>query len=182
MKRWMRLHVVLVVMTLVGVTARDALAASKTVGDIAFTAPARWEETAVTSSMRKAQFRVPRATGDAGDAELAVFYFGVGQGGSVEDNVKRWAGQFSDPSGRPVTPISSRRELNSVTVTLVQMSGTYASGMPMGPMAPKLGYGLLGAIVEGSQGPVFFKLIGPQVTIQQAHSEFDELVASFATE
>ena len=31
----------------------------------------------------------------AGDAETVVFYFGPGQGGGVESNIARWAGQFT---------------------------------------------------------------------------------------
>src|SRR5262245_50726457 len=50
------------------------------------------------NTMRKAQYSLPRADGDSEDASLIVHYFG-GQGGSREDNLRRWAGQFEQPDG-----------------------------------------------------------------------------------
>src|SRR3954469_19341734 len=47
------------------------------------------------SPMRKASFEVPHAKEDKEDGELAVFYFGPGQGGSIDANVDRWVKQFS---------------------------------------------------------------------------------------
>ena len=67
-----------------------------------FEAPSTWISETPSSSMRLAQYRLPGLEGDPEDAELAVFYFG-GQGGSVQANVDRWIGQFSNPDGSPVT-------------------------------------------------------------------------------
>src|SRR5579872_5008458 len=50
-------------------------------------APADWAAVETNSPMRKAQLKV-------GDAELTVFYFGKGQGGSVEQNLERWKKMF----------------------------------------------------------------------------------------
>ncbi len=179
MKRLMICSLALVA-SMLGVGVLEA--ATKSVGGVAFTAPERWGETQPSSMMRKAQFRVPRASGDAEDGELAVFYFGPGQGGSIDDNVQRWAGQFTDASGQPATPTTTTRQVNGASVTVVRAEGTYASGLPMGSSTPKPNYAMLGAIVSGSEAPVFFKLVGPRATIDQAVPEFDALVASFAVE
>ena len=45
-------------------------------GTLTFTKPAAWTERAPASSMRVAEFVVPRAPGDAEDGELIVYYFG----------------------------------------------------------------------------------------------------------
>ena len=55
-----------------------------------------------TRPMRAATYRIPAAKGDTEGAELAVFYFGQGQGGAVDANVKRWVGQFQTADGKPV--------------------------------------------------------------------------------
>ena len=56
--------------------------------------PSAWKLSPRKSPMRKATYIVPRKGGDPEDGELAVFYFGPGQGGSVDANVDRWVKQF----------------------------------------------------------------------------------------
>ena len=71
--------------------------AERSLGDLAANVPEGWVEEEPASSMRLAQYRLP---GDgAGDAVLAVFHFGSNQGGSVDANIDRWYGQFSQPDG-----------------------------------------------------------------------------------
>jgi hypothetical protein len=48
----------------------------------------------------------------------------------------------------------------------------------MAPTGKKENFRLLGAIVEGPQGSVFFKLTGPASTIAAAEQEFDALIGS----
>ena len=42
--------------------------------------------------------------------------------------------------------------------------------------APKPGWALLGAIIEGPAGRVFFKLTGPQKTVDGSAREFDDML------
>jgi len=58
-------------------------------GGIQWTVPSRWTSGA-GSSMRVATYSVPGPK-SASAGECAVFFFGAGQGGSVDDNVARWA-------------------------------------------------------------------------------------------
>jgi hypothetical protein len=152
-----------------------------------WTAPEGWIAEAVTSPMRRAQYRLARAEGDAEDAECIVHYFGPGQGGMVEANVSRWLSQLAQPDGRATADVAKveKRAVNGVTVTVVEASGTYAPGA-MGPMQtapePKAGWALVGAIVETPSGPWFFKLTGPQKTAQKWRASFDALVASLQPE
>ncbi len=145
-----------------------------TAGGIEWKVPAGWTAGS-GSSMRVATYTIPAAKGaDAG--ECAVFFFGAGQGGSVDANVERWSRQFE---GTP-KPQRTSTTAAGLPVTRVQLAGTYLA--PGGPMmqstGKKTGYRLLGAIVEAPQGEVFFKLTGPAQTVAAALPTFDALIAS----
>jgi hypothetical protein len=127
--------------------------------------------------MRKATYRVPRASGDKEDGELAVFYFGPGQGGTVEANVQRWIAQFAGvPSGGVKRADRSAHGLRQHTVEIEK--GSFSSGMPGGPTKVKEGFGLLGGIVESPSGPYFFKLTGPSATVKASRETFLKLLDS----
>ena len=67
-------------------------------------------------------------------------------------------------------------------MTTVDVSGAYTGmGGPTaqpGPAVP--GYRLLGAIVEGPQGSIFFKFTGPAKTVAANQAAFDKMLASLA--
>ena len=125
--------------------------------------------------MRAASYTIPAVPGaEAGGC--GVFYFGNGQGGGVDENLARWAGQFEGGSA----PRKSERTVNGLKVHLIGVSGTYLA--PSGPMmqsqGKKPGWSLSGAIVEGPKGLVFFKCVGPSATIQKAQPDIEELLKS----
>lgn len=130
--------------------------------------------------MRAAEYALPAVNGEA--PVLAVFFFGPGQGGSVEDNLKRWVSQFTQPDGRDSNAVAKRgeRQVNGMKVTTIDLTGVFAGMSPMqqAPSAPKPDQRLLGAIVEGPEGPVFFKLTGAATALGSAQSAFDELIQS----
>jgi len=131
--------------------------------------------------MRAATYRVPAAAGDQEDGECAVFYFGPGQGGGVEDNLRRWIGQFEPPDGKPSAPAAQSRKqtINGLPITTIDLSGAYTGAAgPRGPKVAKPGYRLLGGIVEGPQGAVFFKFTGPAKTVAAARPDFQKLLGS----
>ena len=76
-------------------------------GGLLFTAPDGWQKVATASSMRVAQYSLPRADGDAEDAELVLYYFGGG-GGGVDANIERWLGQVQQPDGRPTSAVAKK--------------------------------------------------------------------------
>jgi hypothetical protein len=147
------------------------------VAGVAWEVPARWSS-AGDRPMRVATYAIPASAGDAEGAECGVFYFGADQGGAVNDNISRWVDQF-EAAGAPER---SSRDVNGMQVTSVHVAGTYLA--PSGPMMQSAGrksnYKLLGAIVEGPQGSVFFKLTGPARTVDAARAEFEGLIASLA--
>ena len=134
--------------------------------------------------MRAATYAVAATGGDTADAECAVYFFGAGQGGSVEANLDRWKSQFVAPGGKPATATVAKRSSRGLTMTTIDTSGDY-SGMG-GPMAQATravpGYRLLGAIVEGPGGNVFVKFTGPSKTIAANQQKFEQLIASFQPE
>jgi hypothetical protein len=153
---------------------RTTEAAVAEAGGVEWTVPSRWK-TGSGSAMRVATYVVPAAKG-AEAGECAVFFFGPGQGGSVDANVERWGKQFE---GAP-TPQTSASTVEGMRVTRARVDGVYLA--PGGPMmqsqGKRPGYRLLGAIVEAPGGNVFFKLTGPAATVGAAEHDFDALVAS----
>ncbi|HLK36326.1 MAG TPA: hypothetical protein VKU41_06205 [Polyangiaceae bacterium] len=140
--------------------------------------PAGWRRVAPTSPMRRAEYAVPRVGSDEEDADCAVFMFGPGQGGGVNDNVERWTRQFD-----PVTsPADQRtREVAGMAVTRVEVAGTYHAMQMPGAAAPPLKASpqrLVGAIVQAPSGLWFFKMVGPDATVKAHAAELDRLVDS----
>jgi hypothetical protein len=132
---------------------------------VEWTVPAGWEVVSTNTGMRLATYRI------GPQAEMSV----VRAGGSTDANIERWLGQF-DEAGLETR---ATREVRGLKVTIVEVSGTYlGSGMGTALPAPQQGYALLGAIVETSGSPYFFKLVGPEAAVKAARARFDELVAS----
>ena len=140
--------------------------------------PAGWTEEAPSSSMRRAQYRIP---GSAGAAECVVFYFGPGQGGEAKANAERWGSQFHRAEGGPIGDALKTREtkVGDIPVLLVEVTGTYAGGMGSGPTgAERPNYMLLGAIAKGPDANWFFRATGPRATLEAQRAAFDSLVRS----
>ena len=163
-----------------------ALLAAQSGPDIKWTVPPSWASQGERSSMRLATYQIRPAPGDQESGECGVYYFGQGQGGSVEANVDRWVGQFQQADGKSSKDAAKveKRTIHDLKVTTVDVSGPY-SGMggpraPEGP--PKQGYRLLGAIVEGPQGSVFFKFTGPAKTVGENQSNFERMISSLRTQ
>lgn len=152
-------------------------------GPLIWDLPAGWTEVAPSSNIRLAQYTVP---GSGGDGECVVFYFGPGQGGDPLANAQRWAGQFSQPDDSPSLDKMTMRELDggALGLTLVEVTGTYNGGMTMGPTSPtpEPGWMLLGGIAAGPDAPWFFKLTGPQATLEENKDAFVGMLHSIRQE
>jgi hypothetical protein len=153
------------------------------VAGLRWTPPAGWKNEGARP-MRAATYNVAPAAGDQAGAECVVYFFGEGQGGSVDANIERWKGQFRTPDGKPAAAQIAKRTSHGLTITTIDTSGEY-SGMA-GPAAREQpavsGYRLLGAIVEGPRGNVFVKFTGPAKTMAANQKQFEQLVASFQRE
>jgi hypothetical protein len=155
----------------------SSLALADTAGGVTWTPPADWKAEPARP-MRVATYKLAAAASDPEPAELAIFFFGAGQGGTVEDNIKRWAGQFE--GGKPAT--TKKTKIGGLDVTRVELAGTFASSSmgPGGPSAPtkKPGFLLLGAIIEGGEGPIFWKLVGPKKTVEAHRKQLDKVLST----
>ena len=156
---------------------------AESVAGLKWTAPTGWK-TEEARPMRAATYTVPAAAGDTGTAECVVYFFGSGQGGSVDANLDRWKGQLVGPDGKPAAAKIARRTIHNLPVTTIDSAGDY-TGMG-GPMAMsksvQKNYRLLGAIIEGPGGNVFIKFTGPAKTIAARQTEFGQLLNSFDKE
>jgi hypothetical protein len=154
--------------------AAMCLAADSGAG-VRWTMPAGWKAEA-QRPMRLATYSV------APGAECGVYFFGAGQGGSVDANLDRWIGQFLQADGKPskAAAKTAKRTIHGSPVTTVDVSGAYTGmGGPTAQDAPAMpGYRLLGAIVEAPQGSIFFKFTGPAQTVAANHEAFDKMLES----
>lgn len=151
-----------------------------TIADGAFTleAPAGWERVQPKSGLVETEFAIPAVKGE-GPGRMTV----MGAGGSLEANIDRWVGQFTQPDGSATKDKASRKKLTiaGCTVTLVDISGTFKD-MPGGPFAggkavDRPGHRMLAAIVETpSRGNYFLKLTGPAATIEGEADGFRKMV------
>jgi hypothetical protein len=148
-----------------------------------FTVPPGWIEEERTSSMRVAQYRLPRAEGDTENGSVVLYYFGPGQGGSTAANIERWVGQMKQADGGSSKTVAREEqfEVNGLKVSMVDVAGTYvAETTPgSGTFENKPGYRLQAAVVETPNGPYFLKLIGPEKTVTRWNESFLAFVKSF---
>ncbi len=156
------------------------------IAGITWSAPEGWAA-GKKSPMRAASYLIPPTKGDVEPAECAVFFFGPGEGGSVEANLTRWKGQFkrevdgkAAEDGSSPEATTTKRAFGDVNVTLLRMEGVFLwKPMPMAPNAvEKPGYAMVGAVVEAPEGPVFFKLTGPRATVAAAEGELSRVLAT----
>lgn len=134
-------------------------------------APSRWQLVPNPSTMRLATYRVPRAPGDATDAELLI----TRAGGSADANADRWIHQF-DEAGQK-TAKRTMRAVGLGEVAMVEVQGTYSGGMGQEGSSQR-GWALLGAIASTPGMPYFFKLTGPEKSVRAARREFETLIDS----
>lgn len=177
----MRKTTVLVLIVFFSVVNLRCVAASQK-RELKFTVPAGWVEEQRTSSMRVAQYKLPKAMGDADDASLVLYYFGENQGGSTAANIERWISQMQQPDGSGGKDAKQEQlEANGLKITAVDVSGTYvAETAPgSGSFLNKPGYRMRAAVVETPKGNYFVKLVGPEKTVAQWNESFLSYLKSF---
>ena len=152
-------------------------------GELRFKAPDGWTVEKPSSSMRAAQYKLPKVEGDKEDASLVLYYFGSNQGGTAQANIDRWIGQMQQPDGSSSKDKAKTENLtiNGLKVTTVDVTGTYTA-----EMAPGSGsfhnddnYRLRAAVIETPKGNYFVKLAGPAKTIARWEQSYTEYLKSF---
>ncbi len=146
---------------------------------VSWTRPAGWTAQG-QRPMRAATYSIPPEFGEKSGAECGVYFFGTGQGGSVDDNIARWKGQFTQ-HGAPAPAKVATRTVHGIAMTTIDVSGEYSGlGGPLSDGTNRVdGYRLLGAIVSAPNGNIFIKCTGPLKTMSVNQPKFEQLLASF---
>lgn len=141
--------------------------------------PDSWRSIPPTNPMRVAQFVTPAAS-NGEPAEMLVFFFAAGRGGSQEDNIGRWKSQFAAPGGGPVEPKVSQAKVGEMAVTRVELAGSYSRGVGMGAAGEvKPDQVLLAAIVTTpTRGNLTLHFYGGRDAVNQHRAAFEAVVAS----
>jgi hypothetical protein len=164
-------------MSLIGTVGLAAVAPA-----LKFDVPAGWVTKPPASSMRVAEFALPKVAGDAEDAAVGVFFFG-GQGGSVQANLDRWISQMTQPDGRSSKEAAKTATLQTqsgLKVTVIDLPGTYVAELAPGSTERfnKPGFHLRAAVVETSEGNYFVKVTGPAKTVAKWRDSIDAFLKS----
>src|SRR5262249_38014922 len=129
----------------------------------------------------------PHVGNDKDDAQVEVYYFGTGNLGDVEKNFKSWFDQFDGDVGASAKRDKFDTRTKLFHVEVVDTKGTYKVSLspPVGPKKKspvqmvKDGYRLLAAAVQTpDRGNWFFKLTGPDETVQASRTAFRSMLES----
>lgn len=142
---------------------------------VKLTAPDKWVKKEPRSKIIAYEFAAPAAKGDSADGRFTV----MAAGGSIEDNINRWIGQFSQPDGKNTKDRTkiSKKTISGVEVHLVDIAGTYKD--QPGPFAPGVDrekYRMLAAILVAKEGQFFFKFYGPEQTVADHEKAFSSMI------
>jgi len=152
------------------------------IGGLKSTPPANWKDKATTSQLQVKAFTLPGTEGGKDDATLTVYFF-QGQGGGVEENVKRWKGMFQPPAGKNIDDVAKTEELTvgGAKVTVLDVSGTYLfKARPMDTQAePRPDHRMLAVFFPTAKGPYYMRLVGPAKTVAAHEKGFLEWLKNF---
>lgn len=150
-------------------------------GKIVLKAAPGWQRKKPQTNIIDHEFAIPKAAGDPADGRLTV----MGAGGSIEDNIQRWIGQFSQPDGSSTKERTTIKKLDVAgqEVHWVDISGTFKDQRgPFAPAVEREGYRMLSAIlVTKGGGNYFIKFYGPQKTVAENEQAFREMIESLQT-
>jgi hypothetical protein len=140
--------------------------ATRSVGDLTWTAPGAWKPKP-NSSMRRGSFDVGEGTGPL--ADLAITAFPGTVGGDLA-NVNRWRGQIDLP---PITEAELGAALQPVSAGGLAIKVADLTGGPAdNPQR------MLGAMVPYNGATWFFKLTGPAAIVAAEKPRFLEFLAT----
>jgi hypothetical protein len=181
---WRCLFLVVAAAGLVQATARaeDAKKEAQVVaiGEGAFEMPVAdgWVRKEPKVRIIEHEFEVPPAAGDEKPGRVTI----MGAGGSIDDNIARWAGQFSQPDGSETGDKLKTRKATVAgqDVTFVDIRGTYedkAGPFVPGPGVKRENYRMLAAIISTKKaGNYFVKFYGPENTITGQEANFMKMI------
>ncbi len=145
-------------------------------GKFELTAPKTWVRKQPRTRIVEQEFAIPAAEGDKIDGRLTV----MGAGGSIEANIDRWFGQFSQPDGSSTRERAKIKQIKVAgqDVHLVEISGNFRDQRgPAAPAVERPNFRMLAAIIStNGNGNYFVKLYGPNQTIAENERAFVEMI------
>jgi hypothetical protein len=162
------------------VSSASAAPTTPAVAPLLWDAPGSWTKLPVPpSGAKKAAYRIEKVGNDKEEAEMNVFFLGTGSKGDPAGVLKEWFGQFDGDAA--ATARREQLDVKGFQVEAVEVAGTFKIGLTppaRGHKQPpvqmvKNNWRLHGAIVKTTdRGNWFFKLTGPDETVQSARSAF----------
>ena len=147
-------------------------------GKLNFTAPKEWVKKMPRTRIVEVEYEIKSAEGDEQPGRLTV----MGAGGSIEDNITRWMGQFEQPDGKSTKEVSKveKVSIGGQEVHMVDISGNFDDKPgPFVPGVKRENYRMLAAIVVSKDaGQYFLKFYGPKKTVGENEKQFKSLVES----
>lgn len=147
-------------------------------GRFTLTAPESWKKEKPRSRIIEHEFSVPAAEGDELPGRMTI----MAAGGSVDDNIKRWYGQFKQADGSSTADAAKteKKEIAGIEVHIVDISGTFMDRpSPMAEGVERENYRMLGAILVGDKiGQQFIKFYAPAKTVEENEKAFSEMIES----
>jgi len=140
--------------------------------------PAEWKEEKPSNSMRLTQFKLPKAEGDAADAELAFFSF-PGGSGTLKQNLDRQVAKFAD-EGR--TDKAEKVKVGDIEATYQDVAGSFKK--KAFPMATDFtlvkDQRQLYVVFDGKDGKQYYAtLLGGKATVEKHKKGFEEFLKNF---
>lgn len=152
-------------------------------GKLVLQAPANWKQTEPKSRIIEQEFAVPaEKEKDLAPGRVTI----MGAGGSVEQNIDRWIGQFVQPDGSDSKEKAKidKRKVAGIEVHVIDIAGTYKD-MPGGPFAggktiERENYRMLAAIIPAGKtiGNYFIKFYGPKKIVDENEKAFAKMIES----
>lgn len=167
----------LAVTILTGSTNGAELQSDKSInlGEFQLETPAKWERKKPRSRIIQYELSAPPAKGDEIAGRLTI----MAAGGSIEDNIERWYGQFTQPDGKPTKYRAEleKKEIAGQTVHLVDISGTYDDKpAPFAEGVQREHFRMLAAIITTDKANIYVKFYGPRKTIAEHEKAFRSMI------
>jgi len=152
-------------------------------GKITLVVPEAWVQVKPKSNIVQYEFSAPKV--DEKEKDMGARITFTASGGSIEDNLVRWYGQFeqADKSSTKDKAKVEKFDADGQTVHWVEIPGTFKDTMGAGPFAPskaptmRENYRMLGAIIETKgMGNHYVKITGPAETVEKLADGFKRML------
>ncbi len=140
------------------------------IGGLTIPVPSSWTKVTPSNSMRLAQY-------EADNGEVVIAFSQAG--GSVEDNINRWANQVTE-NGQPVSPDIQNLTVAGLPVSIVDLAGTFSEGAMSGSPKVYSSYAVKGAIIDLGATKTFIKMTGPISLVDDHAANFDNMIRGIA--